>query len=80
MEAKRKHEAVNKDERSAEYNKLAFALHDSRAGTYRYSKGPCGDLLPRAADAIMKLVPPPEWSEADEAAWEPFLKGKKGHD
>ena len=37
-------------------------------------------LLPRAADAILELVPPPEWSEADEAAWEPFLKGKKGDD
>ena len=57
--------------------KLAAAMGDSGNYTTRTGKR---YVLPRAADAILELVPPPEWSEADEAAWEPFLKGKKGDD
>lgn len=60
------------------YNELAAALGESNPD-YTRKTGP-KHLLPRAADAILELMPPPEWSEADEAAWEPFLKGKKGDD
>ena len=34
-------------------------------------------LLPRAADAILMLVPPPT-SEVDEASWGAFLNGEEG--
>ena len=34
-------------------------------------------MLPRAADAILKLVPPPT-SEVDEASWGAFLNGEEG--
>ena len=69
---------AKRDDQETAYNQLAAALGDS-GPVYNYITGPEYGL-PRAADAILELMPPPEWSEADEAAWEPFLKGKKGDD
>jgi len=64
------------EEREKAYNELAAALGDSRSGTYSSHTG-YRYVLPRAADAILKLVPPPT-SEVDEASWEAFLNGEEG--
>ena len=58
------------------YNELAALLGDSRSD-YTIRTGP-RYVLPRAADAILKLVPPPTLSEADEASWGAFLNGEEG--
>ena len=85
----RKHEGTDRNcssshskAKNIEYMEAYTKLGTLLGGNSRFSywEKARDALLPRAADEIMKLVPPPEWSEADEAAWEPFLKGKKGDD
>ena len=78
--AQLKNHTANDEARSAAYNQLATALGETNPDYKPRTKATDEYLYPRAADAILELMPPPEWSEADEAAWEPFLKGKKGDD
>ena len=56
----------------------AASAGDGRRGESAEVENGGGDyVLPRAADAILKLVPPPT-SEVDEASWEAFLNGEEG--
>ena len=74
MVYRKKHRAQIEDKEKV-YNELAAALGDSRSD-YSYHTGPKYLLRP-AANAILKLVPPPT-SEVDEASWEAFLNGEEG--
>ena len=66
---------AKRDDQETAYNQLAAALGDS-GPVYSYDTGPKYGL-PRAADAILELVPPPT-SEVDEASWGAFLNGEEG--
>ena len=74
-QAHRKKKTAQHEELAADYTELAAALGDS--GTYTSHTGP-KYVLPRAANAILELVPPPTLSEADEASWGAFLNGEEG--
>ena len=59
------------------YNELAAALGESNPAYEARTAPPYKYLLPRAANAILMLVPPPT-SEVDEASWGAFLNGEEG--